>query len=183
VNELYADVFARTYGLASVGLRYFNVFGPRQDPEGAYAAVIPKWIAALIEGRAVHVHGDGSTSRDFCYVANAVQANLLAACVDDEAAVNQVYNVAVGDRTTLNELFELLRENLRRLVPQFAAAEAIHGDFRVGDVRHSQADIGKATRLLGYEPSHPIGDGLAEAMPWYVRSVLPRSGPGSSSAT
>ena len=176
VNELYAAVFARTYGLATIGLRYFNVFGPRQDPEGAYAAVIPKWIAALIEGRPVHVYGDGSTSRDFCYVANAVQANLLAACADDPQAFNQVYNVAVGDRTTLNELFVLLRENLARLVPSFAANEPIHGAFRAGDVQHSQADIAKAIRLLGYRPTHQVGEGLAEAMPWYVRTSAAASG-------
>jgi len=175
VNELYAAVFARTYGVTPVGLRYFNVFGPRQDPEGAYAAVIPKWIAALIEGRPVHVNGDGSTSRDFCYVANAVQANLLAACTEDKEALNEVYNVAVGDRTTLNELFALLRGNLMRLVPNFAADEPIHGAFRAGDVQHSQADIAKAVRLLGYRPSHRIGEGLAEAMAWYIRAALPRS--------
>ena len=171
VNELYADVFARTYGMTHVGLRYFNVFGPRQDPEGAYAAVIPKWIAASIAGRPVQVHGDGTTTRDFCYVANAVQANLLAACVEDKEAVNQVYNVAVGDRTTLNELLALLQENLARLVPDFVAAEPVHGDFRPGDVKHSQADIAKAVRLLGYRPSHRIDQGLAEAMPWYVQAV------------
>jgi UDP-N-acetylglucosamine 4-epimerase len=175
VNELYADVFARSYGLNHVGLRYFNVFGPRQDPEGAYAAVIPKWISESIEGRAVQIHGDGSTSRDFCYVANAVQANLLAACVEDEGAVNQVYNVAVGDRTTLNELLTLLQKNLARVVPNFAGAEPIHGDFRPGDVLHSQADIAKAVHLLGYRPSHRLDEGLAEAMPWYVRAASLRS--------
>ncbi|HUP10095.1 MAG TPA: NAD-dependent epimerase/dehydratase family protein [Caldimonas sp.] len=169
VNELYASVFGRTYGLTHVGLRYFNVFGPRQDPEGAYAAVIPRWIAALIEQRPVHIYGDGTTSRDFCYVANAVQANLLAACTDNRDALNQVYNVAVGDRTTLTELFVLLRENLGRLVPGFTAGEPIHDAFRPGDVQHSQADIGKAVGLLGYQPSHRIRAGLAEAMPWYLR--------------
>jgi len=168
LNELYANVFARTYGLASVGLRYFNVFGARQDPEGAYAAVIPKWIVAMIEGRPVLVHGDGSTSRDFCYIANAVQANLLAGCVADQAAINQVYNVAVGDRTTLSELVGLLQGHLERLVPEFAPAKPIHDAFRPGDVQHSQADIAKAVRLLGYRPSHRIDQGLAEAMPWYV---------------
>ena len=167
VNELYADVFARAYGLRSIGLRYFNVFGPRQDPAGAYAAVIPKWILAMIEGRPIHVHGDGSTSRDFCYVANAVQANLLAACVDDEAALNQVYNVAVGARTTLGELLNLLREELSQVMT-ISGVEPIHGAFRRGDVRHSQADITKAARLLGYRPSHRISEGIAEAMSWYV---------------
>ena len=175
VNELYADVFGRNYGLPHIGLRYFNVFGPRQDPEGAYAAVIPRWISAMIDGRAVHVYGDGSTSRDFCYIANAVQANLLAACTDKTEALNQVYNVAVGDRTTLNELFALLRENLARLVPKFSVAEPVYGAFRAGDVKHSQANIGKAVRLLGYGPSHRVGDGLAEAMPWYFRSAAAQS--------
>jgi len=175
VNELYADVFARTYGITHVGLRYFNVFGPRQDPEGAYAAVIPRWIAAMIGGRPVHVYGDGSTSRDFCFVANAVQANLLAACTENPEALNQVYNVAVGERTTLNELFALLREQLAHLVPKFAADEPIHDAFRAGDVKHSQADIAKAVRLLGYRPSHRVGDGLAEAMPWYVRASAAQS--------
>jgi len=177
VNELYADVFARTYGVTHVGLRYFNVFGPRQDPEGPYAAVIPKWIAAMVEGRPVHVYGDGSTSRDFCYVANAVQANLLAACTENQEALNQVYNVAIGDRTTLNELLALLREHLTRLVPKFVANEPIHGAFRAGDVQHSQADIAKAVRLLGYRPSHRVREGLAEAMPSYLQTALvPSSG-------
>jgi UDP-N-acetylglucosamine 4-epimerase len=177
VNELYADVFARTYGVTHVGLRYFNVFGPRQDPEGPYAAVIPKWIAAMVEGRPVHVYGDGSTSRDFCYVANAVQANLLAACTENQEALNQVYNVAIGDRTTLNELLALLREHLTRLVPKFVANEPIHGAFRAGDVQHSQADIAKAVRLLGYRPSHRVREGLAEAMPSYLQAALvPSSG-------
>ena len=175
VNELYADVFGRNYGLTHIGLRYFNVFGPRQDPEGAYAAVIPRWISAMIEGRAVHVYGDGSTSRDFCYIANAVQANLLAACTDTTAALNRVYNVAVGDRTTLNELFALLRENLARLVPKFSVAEPVYGAFRAGDVKHSQANIGKAVRLLGYGPSPRVGDGLAEAVPGYFRSAAAQS--------
>jgi len=175
VNELYADVFARTYGITHVGLRYFNVFGPRQDPEGAYAAVIPRWIAAMIGGRPVRVYGDGSTSRDFCFVANAVQANLLAACTENPEALNQVYNVAVGERTTLNELFALLREQLAHLVPKFAADEPIHDAFRAGDVKHSQADIAKAVRLLGYRPSHRVGDGLAEAMPWYVLASAAQS--------
>jgi UDP-N-acetylglucosamine 4-epimerase len=175
VNELYADVFGRTYGVTHVGLRYFNVFGQRQDPEGAYAAVIPKWISTMIEGRPVHVYGDGSTSRDFCYVANAVQANLLAACTENHEALNQVYNVAVGDRTTLNDLFALLRDTLAGLVPKLAIGEPMYGAFRAGDVQHSQANIAKAVRLLGYRPSHRVGEGLAEAMPWYVRAALPAS--------
>ncbi|WP_317921769.1 MULTISPECIES: NAD-dependent epimerase/dehydratase family protein [unclassified Cupriavidus] len=167
-NELYADVFHRCYGVHAVGLRYFNVFGPRQDPNGAYAAVIPKWIAALLRREAVCINGDGETSRDFCYVANAVQVNLLAATSEHREAASQVYNVAVGDRTTLTTLFELLRDGL---LPYGVAAstEPVYRGFRVGDVRHSQADISKAQSLLGYEPTHRIRDGLAEAMRWYVQ--------------
>jgi len=174
VNELYADVFSRSYGVKSIGLRYFNVFGPRQDPEGAYAAVIPKWIAAMIESRPVHVHGDGQTSRDFCYIDNAVQANLLAACTASDEALNQVYNVAVGDRTSLNELYELLRQNLLPNIPQLRVARPIYGDFRAGDVLHSQADITKAAQRLGYRPSHRVAEGLAQAMHWYTtRPTVP----------
>lgn len=167
VNELYADVFARSYGFTTVGLRYFNVFGRRQDPNGAYAAVIPKWISALIAGEPVFINGDGETSRDFCYVANAVQANILAAVTTDPQARNQVYNVAVGDRTTLNQLYRLLQAGL---VSQGVRdnVRPIYRDFRAGDVRHSQADISKARRLLGYEPSHPLRDGIDEAISWYV---------------
>jgi len=166
VNELYADVFARCYGFHTIGLRYFNVFGRRQDPEGAYAAVIPKWAAALLKGAPVHINGDGETSRDFCYVDNAVQANILAATTQNPAAKNQVYNVAVGERSTLNELFDALRVNLARLG---AAAEAkpIYREFRAGDVRHSLADISRAKTLLGYQPSHTLQQGLAQALGWY----------------
>jgi UDP-N-acetylglucosamine 4-epimerase len=173
VNEIYAEVFARCYGLPSIGLRYFNVFGPRQDPNGAYAAVIPKWIAALIEGETVVVNGDGETSRDFCFVDNAVQANLLAAMVDEPAAINQVYNIAVGDRTTLNDLYSEARNLLVDAAPKAASARVEHRDFRPGDVRHSQADISKAKRLLGYEPSHRFGEGLKATVAWHV-AQLPR---------
>jgi len=171
VNELYADVFARTYGFKTIGLRYFNIFGRRQDPEGAYAAVIPKWIAAMIKGEPVFINGDGEPSRDFCYIDNAVQANLLAATVEDETATNQVYNVAVGERTNLNELFVLLRDGLvvRHLL--LKNAQPVYRDFRAGDVRHSQADIDKACRLLGYEPTHTIRQGLNEALAWYEGNV------------
>ncbi|HZL93168.1 MAG TPA: SDR family oxidoreductase, partial [Vicinamibacterales bacterium] len=148
-NELYAEVFASCYGLHSIGLRYFNVFGPRQDPEGAYAAVIPKWIAQFIGGEQVYINGDGETSRDFCYVENAVQANLLAATTDDPHALDQVYNVAVAERTTLNELFELERALLLSKFPQVRDCRPLYREFRPGDVRHSQADISKAARLLG----------------------------------
>jgi UDP-N-acetylglucosamine 4-epimerase len=167
-NELYADVFASSYGFPSIGLRYFNIFGARQDPNGPYAAVIPKWIAAMIHNEPVYINGDGETSRDFCYVANAVQANLLAATASDPAAVNQVYNIAVGQRTSLNELFENLRARLAPRFPHLAAAKPTYRDFRAGDVRHSLADISKANRLLGYEPTHRVRDGLAEAMEWYL---------------
>ena len=168
VNELYADVFARTYGFKTIGLRYFNIFGRRQDPNGAYAAVIPKWIAAMIENEPVYINGDGETSRDFCYIDNAVQANLLAATTSLPEAVNQVYNVAVGDRTTLNDLYHHLRD---KLTPQFAYlhdAKPIYCNFRAGDVRHSQADVTKASRLIGYQPTHRISEGLAEALEWYI---------------
>jgi len=168
VNELYADVFARSYGFNSIGLRYFNVFGPRQDPNGAYAAVIPKWTAALLKGDPVFINGDGATSRDFTYVANAVQANLLAATTTAPEARNQVYNVAVGDRTTLNDLFRILRDALVSygVAP---STEPQYRDFRSGDVRHSQADIGKACNLLGFDSSHRLEQGVALAMPWFVK--------------
>ena len=167
VNELYADVFARTYGLGSVGLRYFNVFGKRQDPDGAYAAVIPKWIAAMIRGDDVQINGDGETSRDFCFVENAVQANLLAATASSEG-LNQVYNVAVSARTSLNILFEQLASILAKHEIQYGKSP-VYRDFRAGDVRHSQADISKAQKLLGYAPTHTIAQGLEVAMPWYVK--------------
>jgi len=167
VDELYADVFARAYDTPSVGLRYFNVFGRRQDPEGAYAAVIPRWIAAMIRDQEVVVNGDGETSRDFCYIDNVVQANVLAALAGPDGQ-NQVYNVAYGGRTTLNQLFDYLAENLREQGLKYDRPPR-HGDFRAGDVRHSQADVGKAAALLGYAPSHDIRAGLKAAMPWYVQ--------------
>jgi UDP-N-acetylglucosamine 4-epimerase len=167
VNELYADVFSRCYGLESIGLRYFNVFGPRQDPDGAYAAVIPKWIASLLLTETIYINGTGETSRDFCYVQNAVQANLLAATVDNAEAVNQVYNVAVNARTDLNQLFNLLRDGLACNHPELKDVKPAYRDFRAGDVMHSQADISKAARLLGFNPTHAIGQGLDEALGWY----------------
>ena len=171
VNELYADVFARCYGLESIGLRYFNVFGARQDPNGAYAAVIPQWAVAMIKGLPAFINGDGETSRDFCYVANAVQANLLAATTQDREAVNEVYNVAVGDRTTLNALYAELRRLLAPDFPHVADAAPRYRDARPGDVRHSQADIGKAAGRLGYAPTHRIADGLELTARWYVESA------------
>jgi UDP-N-acetylglucosamine 4-epimerase len=170
VNELYADVFGRTYGMESIGLRYFNVFGPRQDPNGAYAAVIPKWVAALIRNEELRINGDGETSRDFCYIDNVVQANLLAATSGVDAA-NQVYNVALNDRTSLNQLHAMMCELLAPRFPHVAAHRPVYVDFRAGDVRHSQADIGKAGAMLGYAPTHRIGEGLKEAMDWYVRNL------------
>lgn len=168
VNELYADVFGKTYGLQSMGLRYFNVFGPRQDPNGAYAAVIPKWISSMLKGEPVLINGDGETSRDFCYIANVVQANLLAATAPNPEAVNQVYNVAVGDRTTLNELYAQLHFNLLPLYPHLQGATPVYRGFRAGDVRHSLANIGKVCTRLGYAPTQRIDQGLKLAMPWYI---------------
>ena len=171
VNELYAEVFARCYSTQSIGLRYFNIFGRRQDPNGAYAAVIPQWVSAMIGDDRVFINGDGETSRDFCYIDNAVQANLLAAMVENPEAVNQVYNVAVGERTTLNELYKAIHGLLLPRFPHLRDVEPIYRDFRPGDVRHSLADISKARELLGYEPTHRIGEGLKEAMDWYVEDL------------
>jgi UDP-N-acetylglucosamine/UDP-N-acetylgalactosamine 4-epimerase len=171
VNELYADVFARCYGMESIGLRYFNVFGPRQDPEGAYAAVIPKWIAAMIRNDPTCIYGDGETSRDFCYVENAVQANLLAAAVESSEAVNQVYNVALNQRNSLNDLFAMLKQRLQPHYPHLQNYQPVYRDYRPGDVRHSQADISKARGLLGYEPTHTIGQGLDAALSWYIKNL------------
>ncbi|MCP0915036.1 NAD-dependent epimerase/dehydratase family protein [Acinetobacter indicus] len=166
VNELYAEVFARTYGFKAIGLRYFNVFGKRQDPNGAYAAVIPKWTAAMIAGDDVFINGDGETSRDFCFIENTVQANILAATSSDEAK-NQVYNVAVGDRTTLNDLFNAIKEALNKNGVIYTK-EPIYRDFRAGDVRHSQASVEKIKSLLGYQPQFVIAQGIDQAMPWYI---------------
>ena len=168
VNELYADVFARSYGFKAIGLRYFNVFGKRQDPDGAYAAVIPKWTAAMVCGEDVSINGDGETSRDFCFVENAVQANLLAAMAEDSVK-NEVYNVAVGDRTTLNDLFYALKNTLAASGIVYEKIP-VYRDFRPGDVRHSQADISKAANKLGYVPKFRIREGITKAMPWYLNN-------------
>jgi UDP-N-acetylglucosamine 4-epimerase len=168
INEVYAEAFARSYGLATIGLRYFNVFGPRQDPHGAYAAVIPRWIAAMLARQPVEIFGDGQTSRDFCYVDNAVQVNVLAALTQEPRAIDQTYNVAVGERTTLVQLFELLREALVERFPEVAETAPAFREFRPGDVRHSHAAIDKAVELLGYRPTHRIRDGIAQALAWYV---------------
>jgi UDP-N-acetylglucosamine 4-epimerase len=167
VNELYADVFAKTYGFQTIGLRYFNVFGRRQNPNGAYAAVIPKWAGSMIQGEEIFINGDGETSRDFCYIDNAVQANLLAATAVGSEAKNQVYNIAVGDQTSLNQLFALINKSLAALGVKSSPAPS-YRDFRTGDVLHSLADISKATNLLGYTPTHRISDGLSIATAWYV---------------
>jgi UDP-N-acetylglucosamine/UDP-N-acetylgalactosamine 4-epimerase len=167
VNELYAEVFGRCYGTETIGLRYFNVFGPRQDPHGAYAAVIPQWIAALIENRDLFINGDGETSRDFCFIDNVVQANLLAATSPSSAA-NQVYNVALNERTSLNQLHAMMCELLAPAYPHVAGHQPQFKDFRAGDVRHSQADISKAQTLLGFAPTHRIGEGLQQALTWYI---------------
>jgi len=173
MNELYADVFGRCYGLETMGLRYFNVFGPRQDPEGAYAAVIPKWIAAMLRGDPVEIYGDGETSRDFCYIENVIQANLLAGTTWNTGAVNQVYNVAVGGQTTLNELHGILRELLSSHDPELIVHAPIYRDFRPGDVRLSRADINKIQSLLGFKPTHHVHDGLERAIDWYVARLRP----------
>ncbi|MCK5649463.1 MAG: Vi polysaccharide biosynthesis UDP-N-acetylglucosaminuronic acid C-4 epimerase TviC [Gammaproteobacteria bacterium] len=171
VNELYADVFARTYGFKAIGLRYFNIFGQRQDPNGAYAAVIPKWVASIMANETVYINGDGETSRDFCYIKNVMQMNILAATSENEEAANQVYNVALNHRTTLTELFHFIQDKLKARLPELKETELLYRDFRAGDVRHSQADISKAQTLLGYEPSHVIDEGLEEAMDWYVNDL------------
>jgi UDP-N-acetylglucosamine/UDP-N-acetylgalactosamine 4-epimerase len=168
LNELYADVYSRCYGIETMGLRYFNVFGPRQDPNGPYAAVIPLWAAQMLRGEPCSINGDGETSRDFCYVANAVQANLRAALVEETAALNQVFNVAVGQRTTLVQLHDLLATALMRLDPSLRIGPPDMRAFRDGDVRHSLADIGKASSLLGYLPSHDVQAGLEQVATWYI---------------
>jgi len=172
VNELYADVFNRVYGFKCIGLRYFNIFGRRQDPNGAYAAVIPKWVGSLLKGEEVFINGDGETSRDFCYIDNAVQMNILAAMTDDEVATGQVYNVALNDRTSLTQLFNMIQERLIKQVEGLTSVSPTYRDFRAGDVKHSQADISKAVNLLGYAPSHKIEEGLDEALEWYMENLL-----------
>jgi len=168
VNELYANVFAKTYDFKTIGLRYFNIFGKRQDPNGAYAAVIPKWVAAILSKEDVCINGDGETSRDFCYIDNTVQINLLAATTDNDEATDQVYNVALNDRTSLNKLYQMIEERLIQRTQGLEKKEPIYRDFRAGDVRHSQANIDKAQSLLGYQPKYMISEGMDEAMDWYV---------------
>jgi len=171
VNELYANVFARSYGFKTIGLRYFNIFGPRQDPEGAYAAVIPNWVSSMLHNKAVYINGDGDTSRDFCYIDNTVQANILSAMTDNPAAVDQVYNVALNDQTSLTELYNLIRDLILSRRPGLVIPDPVYRDFRKGDVRHSRADISKAQSLLGYSPTHRIGEGLEHSIDWYINDL------------
>jgi UDP-N-acetylglucosamine/UDP-N-acetylgalactosamine 4-epimerase len=173
INELYAGVFATCYGFKWVGLRYFNVFGPRQDPYGAYASVIPAWIGALLRGESAYINGDGSCARDFCHVDNVVQMNLRAAMTEDQAALNQAYNVAYGDMTSLTELFETIRDLLAKRQPHLRTVRAVYREARRGDIQLSRADIGKAQRLLGYQPTVRLMDGLESTMDWYVANVAP----------
>ena len=168
VNELYASVFAKTYGFKTIGLRYFNIFGKRQDPNGAYAAVIPKWVAAILNKEDVFINGDGETSRDFCYIDNTVQINLIAATTDNNDATDQVYNVALNDRTSLNKLYQMIEDRLIQRTKGLEKKEPIYRDFRAGDVRHSQANIGKAQELLNYQPKYTISEGMDEVIDWYV---------------
>ena len=171
VNEHYASVFAKNYNFKTIGLRYFNIFGKRQDPNGAYAAVIPKWISSILNKESVYINGDGETSRDFCYIENAVQTNILAAMTENSEATDQVYNVALNDRTSLNELYRMIEDSLIKNVKGLEKKEPIYRDFRPGDVRHSQASINKAKELLNYEPQFRIAEGLNEAIGWYINSL------------
>ena len=169
--ELYCGVFAKTYGMETIGLRYFNVFGRRQDPDGAYAAVIPKWVASLLEGEDVYIYGDGETSRDFTYIDNVIQMNLLAGCTENTESFGQAFNVAVGGRNTLNELYALINKELNLHIDSFSEKEAIYRDFRTGDIRHSNANISKAQNFVGYVPTHDIYQGIEEAIDWYIVSI------------
>ena len=171
VNELYANVFAKNYDFKTIGLRYFNIFGKRQDPDGAYAAVIPKWVAAILNKEDVYINGDGETSRDFCYIDNTVQMNLLAATTDNEEATNQVYNVALNDRTSLTKLHQMIEGRLIERVEGLEKKKPIYREFRSGDVRHSQASIDKAQKLLGYHPKFRISEGMDQAIDWYIKST------------
>ena len=173
VNELYADVFAKTYGFKTIGLRYFNVFGKRQDPNGAYAAVIPKWIAAIINKDDVFINGDGETSRDFCYIDNTVQMNLLAATTDNDNATNQIYNVALNDRVSLNILYKMIEKGLIQKIEGLKEKKPIYRDYRAGDVRHSQANIDKSKALLGYQPKYKVSEGMNETVDWYISKLVP----------
>jgi len=171
VNELYASVFSRVYDFKTIGLRYFNIFGKRQDPDGAYAAVIPKWALAILNEEDVFINGDGETSRDFCYIDNTIQMNLLAATTNNENAVDQVYNVALNDRINLNNLYQMIEDRLIKRSDGLKKKDPIYRNFRAGDVRHSLADISKAQKLLDYQPKYKISEGMDEAMDWYIESL------------
>ena len=171
VNELYANVFAKTYGFKTIGLRYFNIFGKRQDPNGAYAAVIPKWVVEILNKEDVFINGDGETSRDFCYIDNTIQINLLAATTDNDDATDQIYNVALNDRTNLNELYKMIEDRLIKKTKGLKKKEPIYREYRTGDVRHSQANIDKAKKFLGYDPKHLISKGMDEAIDWYINNL------------
>ena len=171
VNELYASVFAKNYDFKTIGLRYFNIFGKRQDPNGAYAAVIPRWIASVLNNEDVYINGDGETSRDFCYIDNAVQSNILAAMTENNEAIDQIYNVALNDRTSLNDLHRMIEDKIIQRVQDIEKKEPIYRDFRPGDVRHSQASVDKAYKLLEYRPKYKISDGLDETIDWYINSL------------
>lgn len=170
MNELYAGVYARNYGFKTIGLRYFNVFGPRQDPSGAYAAVIPKWTNSILENESIFINGDGETSRDFCFVANTVQMNILAATAEDKCK-DEIYNVALGDRTSLNQLFQIIKSEIINLEHEYDK-EPIYRDFRVGDVLHSLADINKAKLKLGYVEKIKIREGIQHSLQWYSKNKV-----------
>jgi len=174
VNELYAHVFSKTYGFKTIGLRYFNVFGKRQNPRGAYAAVIPKWVTTILNKEDLFINGDGETTRDFCYIDNAIQMNLLAATTDNDLATDQVYNVALNDKTTLNKLFQMIEERLIVSVKGLKKKKPIYRDFRMGDINHSQANIDKAKKLLDYQPTYMVTRGIDETMEWYIDSIISR---------
>ena len=171
VNELYAGVFYKTYGLQTIGLRYFNVFGKRQDPDGAYAAVIPKWVGSLLKNEDVYINGDGETSRDFTYIKNVVQANILAATSTNEQSFGEAFNTAIGGRETLNNLYQAINEGLAKNLSDFEMKKAIYRDFRAGDIRHSNANIDKMKQLLGYVPTHSLESGLEESISWYINDI------------
>ena len=175
INEIYAGVFSKVYEFRWIGLRYFNVFGRRQDPQGAYAAVIPRWVDTFLKMERPVINGDGETSRDFCYIRDVVQANILAALSENDEALNRVYNIAFGDRTTLNELFGLIRNSLSVRIPEIANVEAEYGPFRQGDVRHSLADTSRAAQLLGFAPAYKVGEGIEETIEWYIRDAKEKS--------
>jgi len=170
-NELYANVFAKCYGMETIGLRYFNIFGRRQDPNGAYAAVMPKWISQILHGEDVYINGDGETSRDFTYIDNVIQANILAGTTTNQEAFEKAYNIAAGGRETLNNLYKAITNELKKHLPELEIKEPIYRDFRPGDIRHSNANIDRAKKLLGYEPTHTLEKGLEESIIWYINDL------------